>query len=57
MTSLQQKTESDNFLGRPERSSKTKKTFATMAQLVEHILGKDEVASSILASSSTYIPP
>ena len=57
MTSLQQKTESDNFLGRPEGSSKTKKTFATIAQQVEHFLGKEEAASSSLASSSTYIPP
>lgn len=40
MTSLQQKTESDNFLGRPKGSSKTKKTFATIAQQVEHFLGK-----------------
>ena len=52
MTSLQQKTESDNFLGRPERSSKTKKAFATIAQQVEHFLGKEEAASSSLASSS-----
>ncbi len=27
--------------------------FATMAQLVEHILGKDEVISSTLISSSS----
>ena len=30
--------------------------FAAIAQLVERILGKDEVASSNLASSSTFEP-
>ena len=30
--------------------------FAAMAQSVEHILGKDEVTSSILVSSSTKNP-
>ena len=30
--------------------------FAAMAQSVEHILGKDEVTSSILVSSSTKSP-
>lgn len=52
MTSLQQKTENDNFLG---SRVKQRRLYATIAQLVEHLLGKQEVAGPNPASSSKNI--